>query len=140
MASPAVFARRMAQLAKGVTRNVADIKADAAKRIGSTLVKTTPVDTALARSNWVASGNTADLSLRSIRSASETVADMVASVAHVDSETDIHIANGGDKVPYLYWLNKGTSSQAPAGFVEESRHSGKQAIERGRVLKRRRDV
>jgi hypothetical protein len=140
MASPEVFARRIAKLAKGATRNVADIKADAAKRIGSTLVKTTPVDTTLARSNWVASGNTADLSLRTIRSAGETVADMVSSIMSVDSETDIHIANGGDKVPYLYWLNKGTSSQAPAGFVEESVHAGKRAVERGRVLKRRKDV
>jgi hypothetical protein len=29
----------------------------------------------------------------------------------------VHIANGGDKVQYLEWLNKGSSRQAPAGFV-----------------------
>jgi hypothetical protein len=30
---------------------------------------------------------------------------------------EVHIANGGDKVHYLEWLNRGSSRQAPAGFV-----------------------
>ncbi len=140
MASPKVFARRMEALARGVTSNVADIKAKAAVAIGKKLVKTTPVDTALARSNWVASPNSPDHSVRSIRSESETVADITASVKGIDSETEIHIANGGQKVPYLEKLDAGSSSQAPAGFVAESKSAGLRAIERGRVLKRRRNV
>ena len=130
----------MAQLARGVTLNVADIKSNVARDIGRKLVKSTPVDTALARSNWIASGGSADLSPRSIRSESETIEDIVASVRGIDSETPIHIANGGDKVPYLEKLDAGSSSQAPAGFVAASKEAGRRAIERARVIKRRRDV
>lgn len=128
----------MAALAAGVTSNVAKVKGDAAVAIGRTLARTTPVDTALARSNWVASANSPDLSDRPIRSVADVVSEIKTVVKFIDSETDIVIANGGDKVPYLGLLENGSSRQAPAGFIAASPLAGVDVVQKGKILTRRR--
>lgn len=107
----------MRELAVLVPRNAAKILQKTALKAGSAVVKTTPVDTGLARSNWLAAVNAQDLTPRTPRTASSTINEIAGVVATASADSEIHITNGGDKVPYLERLNRGSSFQAPANFV-----------------------
>jgi hypothetical protein len=112
-----------------IAGGVVDGAARNARNTGISVVRVvsaaTPVDTTLARSNWLAGVGTVDLSERRPRSRSDVINESRATLTHSSiklailshDEVQIHIANGGDKVPYLEWLNRGSSRQAPAGFV-----------------------
>jgi len=84
------------------------------------------------QSNWIANIGSADLSVRPIRPRTEVIAEARTSLSlgKIKSEifsrdlVEIHIANGGEKVPYLGKLNRGSSTKAPAGFVEEALRTG----------------
>ena len=90
-----------------------------AVRAASSVIRATPVDTSLARSNWVASvGTSADLSLRPLRSAADTIGEVRTTVQAAKFDSEIHIANGSDKVHYLKYLNAGSSMQHPGNFVK----------------------
>ena len=104
--------------ARAVPVAAARILAGTANVAGQNVVRATPVDTGFARSNWVASlGGSPDLSDRPIRSRTATISEIKTITAGVKADGEIHIANGGDKVRYLKFLNEGSSTQAPAGFV-----------------------
>lgn len=107
----------MVGYANAVLAESASITAKTANKAGRNLVTTTPVDTAFARSNWVASIGAPDLSLRAIRGVNATVNEIKNITATVKYDQEIHISNGGEKVPYLKYLNAGSSFQAPANFV-----------------------
>lgn len=93
------------------------------------VTKRTPVDTTLARSNWLAKVGLPDLSDRRPRAATEVVAearsalslDIIRREILARDIVEIHIANGGEKVPYLEWLDRGSSRQAPQGMVKLTR-------------------
>lgn len=104
--------------ARAVPVEAARILAGTANVAGRNVVRATPVDTGFARSNWVASiTGSPDLSDRPIRSRTATISEIKTITAGVKADGEIHIANGGDKVRYLKFLNEGSSTQAPAGFV-----------------------
>ena len=68
-----------------------------------------------------------------------TVDEVRSTVARAPSDSEIHIANGGSKVPYLELLNRGSSFQAPADFVRISAMIAReQLVEGQRILTRRR--
>lgn len=139
MATPDVFARRIRALAAAVEPRAGEAQAVVAARAGTTVVRNTPVDTALARSNWVASADSPDLSERAPRSRQETIDEIksrTSAIAAFGRGQDIHIANGGDKVPYLARLDAGSSTQAPAGFVREAAQAGVAALNNFRILRR----
>ncbi len=138
MAEPAVFARRMLDRARAVPVEAARILAGTANAAGRNVVRATPVDTGLARSNWVAALNSPDLSDRAIRSRSATISEIKSVTAGVKMDGEIHIANGGDKVPYLKFLNDGSSRQAPAGFVGFALVMAKDFLQNARILVMRR--
>ena len=138
MAAPEVFAVRMLDLARGIPVAAARILADTANAAGRNVVRDTPVDTGLARSNWVASLGSPDLSDRGIRSKTATISEIKAVTAGVKEDGEIHIANGGDKIPYLKFLNDGSSVQAPAGFIEFALTMTKDFLQNARILSRRR--
>lgn len=139
MATPEVFARRMFQLAEGVPENAAMILRRGAVIAARTVITATPVDTALARSNWLAGLGAQDLSPRTPRSAAATVAEVRSTVARAPADSEIHITNGGSKVHYLGLLNRGSSFQAPANFVRISAMIARGQLLLGqRVLIRRR--
>jgi len=111
-----------------------------------TVTRFTPKDTTLARSNWVANIGSPDLSERPIRPASEVVAEARTSLDRgriraailSRNSVEIHIANGGDKVPYLATLDRGSSKQAPAGFVKMAlQESGAKTLVKARLLRGR---
>ncbi len=139
MAKPAVFARRIRELAEAVEPRTGEAQALVAARAGKSVVTNTPVDSALARSNWVASGDQPDLSERPPRSAQQTVDEIeqrVSAIAAFGRGQDIHVANGGEKVPYMGRLDAGSSTQAPAGFVREGALAGLAALNNFRILRR----
>jgi hypothetical protein len=143
VANPDQFAKRITKIASGVTLGAARLTRNAAIGVIQTVVRTTPVDTGLARSNWVASIGSPDLSDRAIRSRTEVVSEarsklsvtVIRDIINRRDQVEIHIANGGPLVPYLFWLNQGSSRQAPAGFVELALIEGAAgAIKRSRLL------
>lgn len=139
MAKPEVFARRMRELAEDIPRNAARAAAKVALRIGRQLVNTTPVDTGLARSNWLVGIGRRDMTPRASRPPATTIAEMNAKLSQLQPDVDIHIANGGFKVPYLGLLNQGSSFQAPANFVRIAFLAARDSAFQGmQLLKRRR--
>ena len=122
----------MRRLAGGALDGAAKAARNSALSVVRTVVRTTPVDTGKARSNWVASVGAPDLSERAIRAPSEVIDEerenlnegaIKAQIAGRDV-VEIHVANGGEKVPYLDRLNQGSSRQAPAGFVQAALVAG----------------
>ena len=133
MATPAVFLRRVKKLPDCVIGGVARAHRSSALGALAAVSKNTPVDTRLARSNWVANIGSIDLSERAIRSFQEVVDEGRATLSESALRSamlgsgdivEIHIANGGDKVHYLEYLNRGSSRQAPAGFVQSALFRG----------------
>jgi hypothetical protein len=99
------------------------------------LAENTPVLTTLARSNWLANIGRPDLSPRGFRSIAAVKEEARGKINEVKADENIHIANGGEKVPYLSLLNDGTSDQAPAGFVNGSIFDGIAALQNTQLLK-----
>lgn len=144
MATPAQFEKRFFLISSGVISGAARAHRNSAISVVRELARTTPVDTTLARSNWLANLDSADLSPRAPRSRVEVVAEarltlsvdaLVSATLRSQDRVDIHIANGGDKVPYLGVLNRGSSQQAPRGFVEIAlRKAGPKPLVKARLL------
>lgn len=117
---PRDFQSRLSIRAENVVRNTELLVERSVNAAGASLVRATPVDTGLARSNWVARvGARPDLSDREIRSPEATI-DEIESIARRGKLGPVSIANGGDKIPYLRPLNDGSSRQAPAGFIRQA--------------------
>lgn len=86
--------------------------------IDNVLVKTTPVDTGRARSNWLVSLNAPKIEI-----VEPGILNDTTSILHKYSIDDkVYITNN---VPYIRRLNDGYSVQAPAGFVEMAIQIGK---------------
>ena len=134
MAKPEVFARRMFDLAQGLPENAARVLRRGAISAAEAVVRATPVDTALARSNWLAGLGSPDLSARAPRSIDATIAEVRSKVQRAPPDSEIHIANGGDKVPYLELLNAGSSLQAPANFVRIAAMVARESLLEGQRL------
>lgn len=124
----------MVGYATAVLAESANVAAKTANKAGRSVVTSTPVDTAFARSNWVASIGAPDLSLRAIRGVNATVNEIKSVTATVKFDQEIHIANGGEKVPYLKYLNAGSSFQAPANFVRLALMNAKSVVANARLL------
>lgn len=112
------------------------------RRIGlavlTELAMTTPVDEGTARSNWnVALDDSADGPTPAhapgkggSTGAANTRAAIAAGTAVIDRTKfwqDIYITNN---LPYIAKLNEGSSSQAPAGFVQTAVHNGIKVAQR----------
>ncbi len=135
MPDPQRFAANIQVRAVQILRNAGRATAIATRAIGNTLAMDTPVATTLARSNWVASvGSGPDLSPRGFRSVGDVNSEIASKVANLEADSEVHIANGGQKVPYLGDLNNGTSADAPAGFVNAAVFDGVAAIQGARLL------
>ena len=103
-----------------------EVKKIAARAIHREVIQFTPVDTGLARSNWQASAGTpilneippyapgSHLGRQETANMAGAMQQGLRAIAPVKPGVPIFIANS---VFYLESLDKGTSSQAPAGFV-----------------------
>lgn len=143
MSSFQQFSRRMRVLSNRFEENTNKNVRRAALAIDQALVLATPVDTGLARSNWLASlsvprGDTVSpyspgskLGLDESANAASAIAQASGVVARRKPEQDIYISNN---VPYIGDLNNGTSAQAPKNFVELAVLDGASVIKGAKVF------
>lgn len=103
------------------------------------LIERTPVDTGWARANWIpAIGSPADDDVAELDRASRTAGVTSARgrqslgtaslTGYRLQRGNVFISNG---VPYIGFLNEGTSDQAPRGFVQDAIVAGIRSIGRG---------
>lgn len=89
--------------------------------VDAELVRTTPVDTGRARSNWLPSLNVPDT--RIVEPGKKP--ELSTALSTFKLSDTILLTNN---LPYIRRLNDGSSKQAPAGFVDSALAKGKQAI------------
>lgn len=142
------FARRIRLHAARVQPGADEAVIAAATGVVTELVESTPIDTGRAISNWGATLGTQPIPYRpaavpgskgSTRQA--TIAEALGRMLRViqgyrsggrkGDGRSINIVNGA---PYIGRLNAGSSSQAPAGFIEAAIQRGRAAIRNVRIL------
>ena len=104
---------------KKVVKSLETSVKKAALFLDSQLVQRTPVDTGRARSNWLVSLTTRITETVPETTASQAInaASSVISKFNVILNKTIFISNN---LPYIRRLNEGSSTQAPAGFVDDA--------------------
>lgn len=135
MVSLATFARRMVQLGKRVEKrsNLAVIRT--ATVVNQAVVLATPVDKGQARGGWQAGiaspppGTDGALD----KEGSATIAQNNATIKRRRRGQDVFISNN---VGHIGPLNAGSSSQAPANFIEKAVAEGVAAVRNFKVLGR----
>lgn len=137
------FGRRMQEIGKNIEKNTTKKVRLAALAIHQTLVLATPVDTGRARSNWqVRTGTGAREEIEAYapgrnlgkgegNNAQATLNQGRGAIASHIRGQDIFITNN---LPYIQRLNEGSSSQAPAGFVESAIKAGARASRKQKVV------
>lgn len=144
MAEPPEFQRRINRIAARVAEGGDRAVRMAFLAIDQAVVLATPVDTSRARSNWLpnldapASGQIAPYVAgekgSSAAASSEAAMDAAKAVAKKydgDRNRELHITNN---LPYIAKLNEGSSTQAPALFVETAVAAGAAAIRGVRII------
>ena len=142
MATLRQFANRIRRIGRRVERNGPAIARQVAILVDQAVVTSTPVDTGRARSNWQAhlgapvSGTVDALFPGRGGSTGEqnTAASLAAARAVISGfrgESSIHITNN---LEYIEDLNRGSSAQAPAQFVESAVLTGVNAARNSRIL------
>ena len=120
MGDMAAFAGRMRAKANRVDQAVADAMKQVAIAVVSDVAPATPIKSGQAQANWlVFVGNPSPFYSANANSNGgwrESVANAQARLANYHGG-DIHIVNN---VPYIAELNRGSSRQAPALFVQSA--------------------
>lgn len=112
------FSKRMGVLANQIPENADKLVRRVSVAADQAVVMATPVDTGLARSNWVATldtaftGVVAEPNTNSMEQARGAIARY-----NGDVHASVHLTNNLD---YIEKLNEGHSMQAPAGYVRIS--------------------
>ncbi len=117
MASPKIFARRIQRRARQVETGTSDAVKMAALIINQAVVLETPVDTGHARANWqvgLVAPITKEIDAED-KEGGATIARNNTLIKAREKRVDIILSNN---VSYINELNEGSSSQAPAGFVQ----------------------
>lgn len=119
MATPTQFARRIRRRAKQVEENSSKAAVEAALLISQTVIVATPVDTGRARANWFANIGTpiTQESDGTDPSGAATIARNAGIIPIKLPGQTIFLSNN---LPYIQFLNEGSSAQAPAMFVEQA--------------------
>lgn len=135
------LSKRMNKLADGVGTIASDAAVKVAEAIINDLAHVTPVDTSQAISNWqvgiadrpetpIGPHYPGERGSTYSASASETVADAEAKFKTKKPGQTIYISN---VLRYIGRLNEGSSTQAPAGFVERAVLLGRLVAEKVKV-------
>lgn len=105
-----------AELERGLAMQAKKLVLD----VTANLIATTPVDTGWARANWFPSVGSPVMVASGSPAAPPTgqqQAAMVDVLRYTLEQGDLWVAN---PVPYVVFLNYGTSSQQPSGFIERA--------------------
>lgn len=133
------FARKIKLRAGKVSKNTDNLVRKVILAVDQAVVISTPVDTGRARANWRPSIGEMESSvlpeprnkaegLRSALAAGEAVA---AEYKGSERSPTVHITNN---LPYIEYLNRGSSKQAPANFVGTAILLAVAAIKRARII------
>ncbi len=117
MASPKIFARRIQRRARQVETGASDAVKTAALVINQVVILETPVKTGHARANWqvgLVAPITEEIDAED-KTGAATIARNNTLIKAREKRVDIILSNN---VPYINKLNEGSSSQAPAGFIQ----------------------
>jgi hypothetical protein len=134
MASPEIFARRIRRRARQVESGASDAVKSAALVINQVVILETPVKTGHARANWqigLVAPITKEIDAEDIDGAA-TIARNNTLIRAREKRVDIILSNN---VPYINELNEGSSSQAPAGFVQLAVLAAVAVLAKTRVFK-----
>lgn len=142
MANPRVFAARMSLHARSVELNAGNALRNTVNVIATTLIRFTPVGgppnspddphPGLARSNWEVRRNPARF-FGPVMSETDTINRALAASRQFRADDEAFISNA---VPYINRLNSGSSTQAPAGFVNAAARIGASVVQNARLLRR----
>lgn len=135
------LAKRMERYRKQLPAEVLRIKKEVADKVATDLIIVTPVDTSEALSNWqVANNGPASFPLPAIYpgqrgdTESASTAEAIAHARRVLLETKaqdkLFVSN---VVEHIVPLNNGSSTQAPAGFVERAVLLGRIVVREARI-------
>lgn len=141
---PRFMNRTRAQFVAGATA----IVKQTAQTVDENVVRGTPVDTGRARSNWVVTKNApfggvippyspgTKLGISETGNAAGAIGQgsLVIATFRLLKDTTIYITNN---IGYVRKLNDGSSTQAPAGFIEAAIQAGAALIRGKRVIGRR---
>lgn len=139
MADLKTFARRIRTRAAKVSKNTDGLVRKVILAVDQAVVLATPVDTGRARANWRPSLGAMDTStlpepsnpgtgLNEALSAGEAVA---ARYQGGNKSPIVHITNS---LPYIQYLNDGSSKQAPRNFVNTAILMAISAIKQARIV------
>ena len=134
MASPKVFARRILRRARQVEIGGLEALRATAVVVNQTVVLTTPVKFGHARANWqigIDTSITEEIDENDISGA----ATISRNNGTIRSSTPQKIIVLSNNVPYIQQLNEGSSSQAPAMFVQIAILQAITAVKRTRFFK-----
>lgn len=139
------FGRRIRVMSNRAIPGATEAVQSCAVAVATELVESTPIDTGRAISNWDAAvGNKTQGYVQakvpgkkgSSRGASvaEAISRMTAKIRgyQAGKTASINITNNA---PYIGLLNAGSSTQAPAGFIEKAIQRGRQAIGNVRIFR-----
>ena len=118
MASPEVFARRIQRRARQVEAGALDALRATALVINQTVIFATPKDTGHAKANWqvgIGVPVTNEIDAEDPGQGEATISRNAVAIRLAPRGHTIILSNN---VPYIHKLNEGSSSQAPAMFVE----------------------
>ena len=117
MASPAVFAKRIQARARQVETGASRMVRALSLIINQVIIFETPVDTGHAVANWqvgISEPITKEIDEED-PSGISTIQRNASIINQAPPHKDIILSNN---VPYIHKLNEGSSSQAPAQFVQ----------------------
>lgn len=129
-----IFARRIQALSNRIEKNINTTVRKTAIVASQTVIHATPVDTGRARGNWFVGVGAPirDESDDTDQSGTNRINANNSKINTRKSRQTIFISNN---LPYIQKLNEGSSSQAPANFVEQAVQIAANFIRRSKVVK-----
>ena len=134
MSSPKVFARRIRRRARQVETGASQALRATALVINQTVILATPVKFGHARANWqigIDIAVTEEIDENDLSGAA-TISRNAATIRVSKPKRSIILSNN---VPYIGRLNEGSSSQAPAQFVQLAILQAVTAVKKTRFFK-----
>lgn len=127
------FAKRIRVRADRLPGAVDKIVKQVAVSVDQAVVTATPVDTGRARSNWLASIDVARTGTVPTHGPGAEAASIAAARAVIASRKPGQAIFISNNLPYIERLNQGSSSQAPAMFVEAAVNEGVAVVKNAKL-------
>jgi len=135
------LANKLERLSKVIPVNVKTGLKETVLAIDQILVTETPVDTGRARSNWVVGTGPSTAAIEAYvpgkkgETAGQNAEAALRQAREFLDSTDVSVIYISNSLPYIQYLNEGSSAQAPAGFIEAAVEAGVAHVKNMKVLK-----